>query len=189
MKYEPKYHEIPGGVHKGYVDEQGRLVWTDRYEWFQGAISRIHGSLFLAWDRTMGRWCLARQDKIARRGVVPGVDINLGYYDTQTTIVYDICWAVRDDKNRIRKYYREPSESILAQIGRMKRAAFEWDNSEHMAGESMAITDMKEADLDQRVNEDVEGRMEEVAVHLDTSSSTPEKRIRSAVPETYEVAT
>lgn len=186
MKYEPRYHEIPGGTHTGYVDEQGRVVYTDQYEWFQGALKRIHDKLFLAWDRTMGRWCLARQDKIVRRGVVPGVDIDLGYYDTQTTIVFDICWAVRGERHKIKKFYRAPSESVLREVGRMKRAALAWDNSEHVSNEAATITDIKESKLQQDLSADVEGRMEEAAVHLDTSSSTPERRIRSAVPANYE---
>ena len=186
MRHERPHFEIPGGVHKGEVDPQGRLVRTDQYSWFQGALSRLNPKLFLAWDRTTGRWCLIREDRECLRGVVPGVEASpLGYYATVHTVVEDICWATKDELHKVHLHYRAPSEAILSKVARAHPRQYEFDNS---SWASNAITETgisNEKKTDNVVQDDLDGTWEEAAFHLDTSSSTPEVKIRSAVPSSF----
>jgi hypothetical protein len=186
MNRAKRYHEIPG-TRSGHFDPQMQYLRTERYDWFQDALSRIAPELELAWDRELGRWCLIREDPVLcplRHVTSEGA----GFIFSQKvyTYVQDICWFVegRDGASN-QKHYREPDVAILNRVASEQREAYAFRN-ELWAEEAMQREhDRREAEFDKEFDEEYDGLFEEAAFHLDGSSSTPTRKIRGAVPANY----
>lgn len=188
MRRKRSYIDHPGGVtRRGTFDPQGEWCRTDRYPEFQKTLARIRPDLHLGWDRSNGRWCLIREDRVQRYGLWDGVRI--GYLATVHTLAYDICWKVaRNPGPGSVKHYRAPSESILADVARSHRKRFEFDNSDWASDQITELGLKREAEQNAEVQKDLDETWEEAAWHFDASSSTPAVKIRASVPANYEAS-
>lgn len=181
-----RYYQIPGQS-AGYFDPQGMFLRTDRYPDFAEALRRVCPFLELGWDRSLGRWVLIRQDPVVRRVAMPGSTAGIfTWVETVYTVVHDICWCVEGrDGEKDKKHYREPDNGVLCEIAESEKERYAFLNHLWAEKTMRQVHDEREAAFEKEFDEEMDGLWEEAEFHLDTSSSTPETKIRGVVPANY----